>query len=181
MNINEHILIAIVLLVVFVISKSIKVVPEGEEWIIETFGKIKKETLKPGMNFIFPLISRVKEKICIMKQNLCLTVNACNIDNTMLTYDVCISYRITDPAKIINNSEILKDKLISESQIKLREIVESKTWEDTRKNVDEINEELLKEMKYMVMGFGYIVTNVILSDIHLPKDVVDKLKKETDK
>jgi len=54
---------AIFLIVVMVIllSKMIRIVPQGEEWVVERFGRFSR-VLKPGLRFINPIISKVNQR-----------------------------------------------------------------------------------------------------------------------
>jgi regulator of protease activity HflC (stomatin/prohibitin superfamily) len=59
----------IVVLVFFVITdvvllKSLRVVPQGQEWKVHRLGKPFK-TLKPGLNFLFPVIDKVTERVTL--------------------------------------------------------------------------------------------------------------------
>ena len=49
-----QILLILVIGVLITLYKGIKIVPQGEEWVIEKLGKFSR-TLKPGLNLIIPL------------------------------------------------------------------------------------------------------------------------------
>lgn len=49
-------LIVALLLLVFIVvtvAKGVRLVPQGQEWIVERLGKYRT-TLKPGLNFLIP-------------------------------------------------------------------------------------------------------------------------------
>lgn len=45
---------AVAVLVIFVILKGVKIVPQAENWLVERFGKYAT-TLNPGLNLINPI------------------------------------------------------------------------------------------------------------------------------
>ena len=47
------VVLAILVFVVVTIAKGVRIVPQGEEWIVERLGKYYG-TLKPGLNSIIP-------------------------------------------------------------------------------------------------------------------------------
>ena len=61
--------IALVVLAVVIgvlVVKGIKIVPQGEEWTVERFGRYVR-TLSPGLGLINPLFSRVGRRINMME------------------------------------------------------------------------------------------------------------------
>ena len=57
----ELALILLVIAVIF-ITRSVKVVPQQNAWVIERLGKYHA-TLAPGLNFLVPFIDRVAELV----------------------------------------------------------------------------------------------------------------------
>ena len=57
-----NILIILVFAVVVTLYKGIKIVPQGEEWVIEKLGKFSR-TLNPGLNLIIPYVDSVRQRI----------------------------------------------------------------------------------------------------------------------
>jgi len=60
--IGFNILIVFIIGVVITLYKGIKIVPQGEEWIIQKLGKFSR-TLQPGLNVIVPFVDSVRAKI----------------------------------------------------------------------------------------------------------------------
>jgi regulator of protease activity HflC (stomatin/prohibitin superfamily) len=54
----EIVVIAILIFVVVTIWKGVRIVPQGEEWIVERLGKYNA-TLTPGLTIIVPYIDKV--------------------------------------------------------------------------------------------------------------------------
>src|SRR5699024_12044855 len=62
----SFVLILLVGIVIFV-SSGIKMVPQGQEYTVERFGRYK-QTLTPGISFIVPFFERIGKKINMMEQ-----------------------------------------------------------------------------------------------------------------
>ena len=55
----------ITLLVIIVIFRGVKIVPQSEQYVVERFGKLHK-VLGPGINLIVPFLDVVRHKISIL-------------------------------------------------------------------------------------------------------------------
>ena len=81
--------IALILLVIAVIfiTRSIKVVPQQNAWVVERLGKYHA-TLSPGLNFLVPFIDRVAYKHSLKEIPLDVPSQVCiTRDNTQLQVD----------------------------------------------------------------------------------------------
>ncbi|HEX4613083.1 MAG TPA: hypothetical protein VH092_33140, partial [Urbifossiella sp.] len=54
--------LVVAVLLVLVVIRSVRVVPQARARNVERFGRYRK-TLEPGMNFIIPFVDRVKASI----------------------------------------------------------------------------------------------------------------------
>ena len=58
----EIVVIAILVFVLVTVWKGVRIVPQGEEWIVERLGKFNA-TLNPGLSIIIPYIDKVAYKV----------------------------------------------------------------------------------------------------------------------
>lgn len=56
------VLIVLIIFVVFTIFKGVRMVSQGEKWIVQRLGKYH-QTLEPGLNFIIPYVDSVAYKV----------------------------------------------------------------------------------------------------------------------
>ncbi|MBP6500662.1 MAG: hypothetical protein KA219_04970, partial [Thauera sp.] len=54
--------IAVLIFVVITIAKGVRLVAQGEEWVVERLGKYHA-TLRPGLNILIPYLDRVAYKL----------------------------------------------------------------------------------------------------------------------
>ncbi|HQD47852.1 SPFH domain-containing protein, partial [Ottowia sp.] len=81
--------IALILLIIVVIfiTRSVKVVPQQNAWVVERLGKYHT-TLSPGLNFLVPFIDRVAYKHSLKEIPLDVPSQVCiTRDNTQLQVD----------------------------------------------------------------------------------------------
>ena len=98
--------IGIVLLVILVfvavtIGKGVRIVPQGEEWIVERLGKYHG-TLHPGLNIIIPYLDQVRYKL--VTKDIILDVQEQEVitkDNAVILTNAIAFIKVTDPIKAV--------------------------------------------------------------------------------
>ena len=88
-------------LVVILILRSVKIVPQSEQHVVERFGRLRA-VLGPGINMIVPFIDKVQHKISILERQLpTASQDAITRDNVLVQVDTSVFYRITEPEKTV--------------------------------------------------------------------------------
>ena len=54
--------VAVLVFVVVTIAKGVRIVPQGEEWVVERLGKYLS-TLSPGLSVLIPYLDQVAYKV----------------------------------------------------------------------------------------------------------------------
>lgn len=54
--------IALVIFIIFTVYKGVRIVPQGEKWIVQRLGKYHS-TLEPGLSIIIPYVDDVAYKV----------------------------------------------------------------------------------------------------------------------
>ncbi|MFU8777412.1 MAG: SPFH domain-containing protein [Roseovarius sp.] len=91
----------IALLVIIVILRGVKIVPQSEQYVVERFGKLHK-VLGPGINLIVPFLDVVRHKISILERQLPnASQDAITRDNVLLQVETSVFYRILYPEKTV--------------------------------------------------------------------------------
>jgi regulator of protease activity HflC (stomatin/prohibitin superfamily) len=94
-----YLLLAVLLIVV--IFKSIKIVPQSEQHVVERFGRLHA-VLGPGINMIVPFLDKIAHKISILERQLpTASQDAITKDNVLVQVDSSVFYRIVQPEKTV--------------------------------------------------------------------------------
>ena len=94
-----YLLIAILLIVV--IFRGVKIVPQSEQYVVERFGRLHK-VMGPGINLIVPFLDVVRHKISILERQLPnASQDAITRDNVLLKVETSVFFRIIQPEKTV--------------------------------------------------------------------------------
>jgi len=91
--------LVVVVLVVITITRLVRIVPQGWEWTVETFGKYTT-TLSPGLHFLIPIYHAVGRKMNMMEQVLDVpSQDVITKDNAVVRVDGVVFYQVLDASK----------------------------------------------------------------------------------
>ncbi|MDH7554598.1 MAG: paraslipin [Spirochaetes bacterium] len=167
----QGLIIAIAILVVILVYKGVRIVPQAENWLVERFGKYAA-TLTPGLNLINPLFSRVAAKIDIREQVLDLPPQGIiTEDNATVKVDGVVFYKILDPYKAFYGIENLQMAISNLALTTLRSIMGKMTLDQSLSSRDKINAELLTILDQATDSWGTKITRVEIKDIVPPQDL----------
>ncbi len=175
----EAIIAAVVaLLVVITVLRSVRIVPQARARNVERFGRYRK-TLEPGMNFIIPVIDRVKKEIDLREQVVSFKGQpVITEDNLVVLIDTVLFFQVTDPRAA--DYEIV-DYIGAIEQITatmLRSVIGSMDLEQTLTSRDHINNMLRGVLDDASGKWGIRVTRVEIKAIDPPKSVKDAMEKQ---
>ncbi|MCX7821107.1 MAG: paraslipin [Brevinematales bacterium] len=163
--------ISIGVVVIFLILKGVRMVPQAENWIIETFGKYSK-TLKAGLNLINPLFSRVAYKVDMRERVLDLPAQSIiTADNATASVDGVVFYKVMDPYKACYGIENLQFAIANLGITTLRSIMGRMTLDEAFSSREKINAELLTILDEATDSWGTKVTRVEIKDIKPPAEL----------
>lgn len=163
--------VSVGLVVIFLIFKGVRMVPQAENWIIETFGKYSK-TLKAGLNLINPLFSRVAYKVDMRERVLDLPAQGIiTADNATVTVDGVVFYKVMDPYKACYGIENLQFAIANLGITTLRSIMGRMTLDEAFSSREKINAELLTVLDEATDSWGTKVTRVEIKDIKPPVEL----------
>jgi regulator of protease activity HflC (stomatin/prohibitin superfamily) len=159
--------IAVVLLIaVFVILVTgVRIVPQGEEWIVERLGKFRK-VLKPGLNIIIPFIDSVRSKMTT--RDIILDVTKQEVitkDNAVIIANAVAFIKITDPVKALYGVENFKLAIQNLIMTTLRSIIGEMKLDEALSNRETIKAKLKEQIVDDVADWGITVKTVEIQDI----------------
>jgi regulator of protease activity HflC (stomatin/prohibitin superfamily) len=159
--------IAIVLLIAVVLTlvAGIKIVPQGEEWIVERLGKYHR-TLKPGLNIIVPYIDRIRQKMTT--RDIILDVSKQEVitkDNAVIITNAVSFIKITDPKKALYGVEDFCLAIQNLIMTTLRSIIGEMKLDEALSNREAIKARLKEQIIDDVADWGITVKTVEIQDI----------------
>jgi regulator of protease activity HflC (stomatin/prohibitin superfamily) len=179
MILAESVIAAVVaLLVVITVLRSVRIIPQARARNVERFGRYRK-TLEPGMNFIIPMIDRVKPMIDLREQVVSfLGQPVITEDNLVVLIDTVLFFQVTDPRaadyEIVDYIQAIEQLTAT----MLRSVIGSMDLEQTLTSRDKINSLLRSVLDDASGKWGIRVTRVELKAIDPPKSVKDAMEKQ---
>ena len=179
MVLAEILIAAVVaLLVVLTVLRSVRIVPQARARNVERLGRYRK-TLEPGMNFVIPMIDRVKPIIDLREQ--VVSFNGAPViteDNLVVLIDTVLFFQVTDPRaadyEIVNYIQAIEQITAT----MLRSVIGSMDLEQTLTSRDKINALLRGVLDDASGKWGIRVTRVEIKAIDPPKSVKDAMEKQ---
>lgn len=163
-----------VLAVVF-ISAGIKVVPQGQQWTIERFGRYTR-TLEPGLGLIIPFIDRIGFKLSMMESVLDVpSQTVISKDNAAVTADGVLFYRILDASKAAYQVTDLTYAIINLTVTNLRSVLGSMELDHMLSNREEVNERLLTAVDLATAPWGIKVTRIEIRDLSMSSELQEAM------
>jgi regulator of protease activity HflC (stomatin/prohibitin superfamily) len=168
----------VALLVVITVMRSVRIVPQARARNVERLGRYRK-TLEPGMNFVIPMIDRVKPIIDLREQ--VVSFNGAPViteDNLVVLIDTVLFFQVTDPRaadyEIVNYIQAIEQITAT----MLRSVIGSMDLEQTLTSRDKINALLRGVLDDASGKWGIRVTRVEIKAIDPPKSVKDAMEKQ---
>ncbi len=179
MVLAEGIIAAVVaLLVVIIVLRSVRIVPQARARNVERFGRYRK-TLEPGMNFILPIVDRVKKEIDLREQVVSFTGSpVITEDNVGVLIDTVLFFQVTDPRAADYEIVSYHQAIEQLTATMLRSVIGSMDLEQTLTSRDKINNALRGVLDDASGKWGIRVTRVEIKAIEPPKSVKDAMEKQ---
>jgi regulator of protease activity HflC (stomatin/prohibitin superfamily) len=147
------------------VAKGVRIVAQGEEWIVERLGKYHT-TLLPGLNVIIPYLDQVRYKL--VTKDIILDVQEQEVitkDNAVIITNAIAFIKITDPVKAVYGVTDFSEAIRNMIMTTLRSIIGEMNLDEALSNRDAIKARLRESIADEAIDWGLTVKSVEIQDI----------------
>jgi regulator of protease activity HflC (stomatin/prohibitin superfamily) len=172
------VLIVVALVVLFTLSRAIRIVPQARAGIVERLGRYHR-TLDAGLALVVPYVDRVKPLLDLREQVVSFPPQAViTEDNLTVNIDTVIYYQVTDPRAATYEIADYISGIEQLTVTTLRNVAGGMTLEDTLTSRDTINAELRHVLDEATGKWGIRVNRVELKAIDPPGTIQEAMEKQ---
>ena len=167
------ILFAVVVILLF---KTVKVVPQQHAYVVERLGKYNG-TLNPGLNFVVPFIDKIAYKHILKEIPLDIDSQVCiTKDNTQLQVDGILYFQVTDPMRASYGSSNYIVAISQLAQTSLRSVIGKLELDKTFEERDIINAQVVAAIDEAALNWGVKVLRYEIKDLTPPNEILHSMQ-----
>jgi len=168
--------IAILIFAIVTVWKGVRIVPQGEEWIVERLGKFNA-TLTPGLTIIIPYIDKVAYKV--VTKDIILDVPEQEVitkDNAVIITNAIAFIKVTDPIKAVYGIVDFAEAIRNLVQTTLRSITGEMELDQALSSREKIKLRLKESIADEAVDWGLTIKSVEIQDIKPSESMVKSME-----
>ena len=157
--------IVLVAFVLFTLYKGVKIVPQGNKWIVQRLGKYH-QTLEPGLSFIIPYVDDVAYKVTT--KDIVLDIPSQEVitrDNVVIIANAVAYINIVHPERAVYGIENYEQGIRNLVQTSLRSIIGDMDFDSALSSRDQIKAALKMSISDDIADWGITLKTVEIQDI----------------
>jgi len=160
------VMIAVLVFVAVTIAKGVRLVPQGQEWVVERLGKYQS-TLMPGLNIVIPYFDQIAYKL--ITKDIILDVQEQEVitrDNAVIRANAVAFIKVTDPVKAAYGVTDFAEAIRNLIMTTLRSIIGEMDLDEALSSRDKIKARLRESIADEAIDWGLSVKSVEIQDIN---------------
>jgi regulator of protease activity HflC (stomatin/prohibitin superfamily) len=157
--------LVLIFLAVIAIFKGVRIVPQGEEWVVERLGKFAG-VLSPGLHIINPVFSHVSYKVTT--KDIILEIpeqEVITADNAVILANAVAFIKVSNIERAVYGIENFREAMRNMVQTNLRSIIGGMDLNHALTSRDRIKAELKAAIADEALDWGLTVKSVEIQDI----------------
>lgn len=162
---GEIVSVVLILFLFVTLWKGVRIVPQGEEWVVERLGKYLK-TLMPGLHVLIPYIDNLAYKVTT--KDLILDIPQQEVitrDNAVLVTNAIAFVKVTDTQSAVYGVTNFQLAVMNLVQTTLRAIIGAMDLDEALSSRDQIKAKLKDSIADDVSDWGLTLKSVEIQDI----------------
>lgn len=170
--------IVLIILVIIAIIKGVRIVPQGEEWVVERLGKFAG-ILGPGLHVINPIFSKVSYKVTT--KDIILDVPQQEVitrDNAVILANAVAFIKVSSIERAVYGIENFREAMRNMVQTSLRSIIGGMDLNQALTSRDRIKAELKTAIADEALDWGLTVKSVEIQDIKPSPNMQEAMERQ---
>src|SRR3954462_956954 len=172
------VLLVVAGLVVVLLARTIRIVPQARAGVLERLGRYSR-TLQPGLALVVPFVDRLRSLIDLREQVVSFAPQpVITEDNLVVSIDTVLYFQITDPKAATYEIASYVQAIEQLTVTTLRNVIGGMALEETLTSRDQINGQLRGVLDEATGKWGIRVNRVELKAVDPPATIKDAMEKQ---
>jgi len=170
--------VVLLILVIVILQRAIKFVPQNRAYVIQRFGKFK-EVQEAGLNFVVPFIDKIAADRSLKEQAVNVpSQSAITRDNISLTVDGVLYFRVVDAVKATYGVDDYVFAVTQLAQTTMRSELGKIELDKTFEERDTLNTNIVAAINEASAPWGVQVMRYEIKDIEPPQSVMQAMEQQ---
>jgi len=171
--------LALVAVVLVVLSRMVRIVPQARAGIVERLGRYSR-TLEPGLHILIPFLDHLQRPLVDLREQVVVFQPQPVIteDNVTISIDTVFYFTVTDPFRATYEVAYLLLAVKQLTVTTLRNVVGGLTLEETLTSRDKINSDLRIVLDEATERWGIRVNRIELKAVDPPLTIQEAMEKQ---
>jgi regulator of protease activity HflC (stomatin/prohibitin superfamily) len=171
----------IIVLVALLLGSGVRLVQQYEKGVVLRFGRLLPTIREPGLQFIVPLVDRMRN---VSMQTIVMSIppqGAITRDNVTITVDAVVYFRVVDPVKAVINVQDYMHATSQVAQTSLRSVIGRADLDTLLSDREQINAQLKAVIDTPTEGpWGLHIERVEVKDVELPDSMKRSMSRQAE-